>query len=166
MKRGISTSTRIRIIFFLKRDARVSASSRLQCQVEINIDVSTSANEMQFWSWREWFGHHLVPRVSILLLRRQQKERREMLGTRLISPDIRSTCVCATFCFHVHYLNASTGAGIRKRKKCVWPCACFYAYVVSFSRHALFYLRLCLPLCLRRHWKQRFFASTHAQPVL
>ena len=40
-----------------------------------------------------------------------------MLGMRLIWPDIRPTCACATFCFHVHYFDASTGTRINRKKK-------------------------------------------------
>ena len=118
-KRRISTSTRIKIISF--RDAIASATSRLQCQVEVKVNTSTwSTNKMQFLlhrSWCKWFGYNLVPRLSLLLLQRQQREGRETLGMRLIWPDIRPTCACASFCFHVHYFDASTGAGIKRKKK-------------------------------------------------
>ena len=73
------------------------------------------------------------------------------------------TSACATFCFRVHYFDASTGAGIkRKKKKCAWPCACSYAYVGSFSRRVLVYLHLCLRSCLCKV-KTRLYAGTHVK---
>ena len=55
--------------------------------------------------------------------------------------DIRQTraCMCYFLCALFHSFEASTGAGIkRKKKKCAWPSACLYAFDGSFSRHALF----------------------------
>ena len=131
--------------FFLLRDAGASASSTLQCQVEKHVHkwdaIFTPLDS-------KWFGHNLVPRVSLLPLWRRRKEGREMLGTRLIWSDIRQTRACASFCFRVHYFDASKGTGIKRKKKCPWPCACIYTYVGSFSRHVLSYLYLCSRPCL------------------
>ena len=66
-------------------------------------------------------------------------EGRQTLGTRLIWPDIRPKCACATFGFHVHYFDASTGAGIRRKKQKIaldlvvfTTCAVLLALMLTF----------------------------------
>ena len=98
--------------------------------------------------------------VSLLPLSRQRREGKT-LGTWLIWPDTAQTRAWATFIFCVRYVDASTDADIKRKKKCAWPCACFYAYVGSFSRHVLFYLHLCLSSWLYNYWKLGFYARTN-----
>ena len=111
--------------------------------MEINVDVTTCICEMHLLrhrSWRKWFGHHLLPRVSLLPFGRRRREGREMLGTRLIMSDIRQTRACAIFCVHYFILSRQARAQVfrERKKKCAWPSACFYAFDGSFSRHPLF----------------------------
>ena len=111
------------------------------------------------WSWSKYLSHYLVPRVFFLPFWRQRKGR-ETLGTRLICPDIRHGFVPLS----VSVCTISTQARAqlrRKRKKCAWPCASFYAYFSPHLRHVLFYLRLFLRSCLCNLRKQGLNAKAH-----
>ena len=132
-KRSVSTSARIKIIFFLVK------TRKSKCKLNVTLSSGNQRRRKHKHNWDAiftplklaqviWSQPRLVPRVSILLLRRQRREGRETLGRRLIWPDIRSTCAWATFCFHVHYFDASTGAGIKRKKKKI-AFTCTYAYV-------------------------------------
>ena len=127
--------------------------------MEINVDASTSTNE-NFYSIE--VGHNFVPRVSLLPLRRQRREGREALGTRLIRPDIRLTCACATFCFHLHYFDESKGAGI-KRSLSLALCL---RWLVFITCAVLGTLMLTFRAWVASENKVGFYASTHTRPAL
>ena len=135
-KKNVNASTRIKTFFLVKR-----CSSK--CKLKVTHSAVSSGNQRRCKHMHKWDTIFTPFKLAtalyqgfLLPLWRQRSERRETLSTRLIWPDIRQSRACATFCFLVHYFDASMGAaaGIKRKKKnalglalaFIFTLACFH----------------------------------------